>query len=395
MPPDVKAAAERARLAAVLIFLMHGLLAGGWVPHIPLVQERLGLGTGALGWLLLALAAGGVAAMPLAGALINRFGSAALCRTSGLLMCLGLTLPVYAPGALALALALLLFGAALGTLDVAMNAHGVAVEKRLRHAVMSSFHGWYSVGAAIGAGGGGIVVGILGGTAHVAATSAASLAILAVSSRLLLPSEVDKRLSGAPFAWPTPATLGLGALAFLALMVEGAMFDWSAIYLRRTIGASIALAGFGFAAFSTGMALARFAGDTLRTRFGSGPLVLASALALATGLAAALAVPEPGVAIIAFGVAGLGVGNIAPVLFAGGGRAEPGAPGRGIAAVTTMGYSGFLLGPPLIGAVSEEIGLRLALSLTVVAALIIALSARAARVADGLRSSPTTQPWRS
>ena len=178
-------------------------------------------------------------------------------------------------------------------------------------------------------------------------------------------------------------------------MVEGAMFDWSAIYLRRTIGASIALAGFGFAAFSTGMALARFAGDTLRTRFGSGPLVLASALALATGLAAALAVPEPGVAIIAFGVAGLGVGNIAPVLFAGGGRAEPGAPGRGIAAVTTMGYSGFLLGPPLIGAVSEEIGLRLALSLTVVAALIIALSARAARVADGLRSSPTTQPWRS
>ena len=114
MPPDVKAVAGRARLAVVLIFLMHGLLAGGWVPHIPLVQERLGLGTGALGWLLLALAAGGVAAMPLAGALINRFGSAALCRTSGLLMCLGLTLPVYAPGALALALALLLFGAALG-----------------------------------------------------------------------------------------------------------------------------------------------------------------------------------------------------------------------------------------------------------------------------------------
>lgn len=382
-PPGAEASGGRARLAVVLVFLTHGLLTGGWVPHIPLVKERLGVGTGVFGWLLLALAAGGVAAMPLTGALINRFGSAALCRMSGLLMCLAFTLPVYAASELALAPALFVFGAALGSLDVAMNAHGVAVEQRLRHAVMSSFHGWYSAGAAVGAGVGGLAVGALGETAHVVATVAASLALLAFSSRLLLSPEVDKGLSDSHFAWPTPATLGLGALAFLALLVEGAMFDWSAIYLRQTVGVSVAVAGLGFAAFSTGMALARFAGDALRTRFGSVPLVLSSALALAAGLGVALAVAEPGPASIAFGVAGLGVGNIAPVLFAGGGRAEPDAPGRGIAAVTTMGYSGFLLGPPLIGAISEWIGLRLALSLTVVAALIVALSARAARAADG------------
>jgi MFS family permease len=383
VPPDDGASARRARLAVVLVFLTHGLLTGGWVPHIPLVKERLGVGTGVFGWLLLALAAGGVAAMPLTGALINRFGSAALCRMSGLLMCLGFALPVTAPSELALALALVVFGAALGSLDVAMNAHGVAVEQRLRHAVMSSFHGWYSLGAALGAGAGGAIVGALGETAHVAATVAASLAILAVSSRLLLPSEVDRGLSDSHFAWPTPATLGLGALAFLSLLIEGAMFDWSAIYLRQDVGVPVAVAGLGFAAFSTGMALARFAGDVLRTRFGSVPLVLSSALALAAGLGVALAVPEPGLATVAFGVAGLGVGNIAPVLFAGGGRAEPDAPGRGIAAVTTLGYSGFLLGPPLIGAIAEWTGLRLALGLTVVAALIIALSARAAWAADG------------
>jgi hypothetical protein len=129
----------------------------------------------------------------------------------------------------------------------------------------------------------------------------------------------------------------------------------------------------------------RFAGDALRLRFGAVRLVGWSAVALAGGLALVVAGPEPVLAIAAFAVAGLGVGNIAPVLFAGGGRAEPGAPGRGIAAVTTLGYSGFLIGPPLIGLVAEATGLRLALAITIPAALIIAASARAARAADGTR----------
>jgi MFS family permease len=373
---------EHARLAVAMIFLMHGVLIGGWVPHIPLAKEELGVGTGVFGWLLLALAAGGVLAMPVAGVLIHRFGSATVCRFSGLAMCVAFALPIYAASELTLAFALLLFGAALGTLDVAMNAHGVAVERQLGRAVMSAFHGWYSVGAAIGSGLGGLIVGSLGETAHVTATLSSAAAMLTFSSRLLLPSEVDRGQSGSHFAWPTGPTLALGALAFLALLIEGATLDWSALYLRQIVGASVAIAGLGFVAFSTGMAATRFAGDRLRMRFGSVSLVFGSALALAAGLAAAMTVSHPLLSVLAFAVAGVGVGNIAPVLFAGGGRAEPNAPGRGIAAVTTMGYSGFLVGPPLIGMVAEWTGLRVALALTIGAALVIGAFARAACAAD-------------
>jgi hypothetical protein len=234
-----------------------------------------------------------------------------------------------------------------------------------------------------------MIVGAFGTNAHVLITVIASLAMLGFSVRLLLPSAVDRGLSGSHFGWPTRPTLGLGALCFLALLIEGAMLDWSGLHLKQNLGAPVELAGFGFAAFSTGMAVTRFLGDTLRMRFGSAWLVLTSALALAAGLAVAISLPYPLLAIIAFAVAGLGVGNIAPVLFAGGGWAEPDAPGRGIAAVTTMGYSGFLLGPPVIGMVAEWTGLSAALTLTVFAALVIAASARAARAADGLRGAGT------
>jgi MFS family permease len=362
---------------------MHGVLTGGWVPHIPLAKEGLGVGTGVFGWILLAMAAGGVAAMPIAGAFINRTGSAPVIRAAGLLFCLSFPLPIYAFDPLSLALALALFGAALGTLDVAMNAHGLAVERHLDRPVMSSLHGCYSIGAAVGAGLGGVTVGALGLHAHVLLTVAASLAMLGTSSLLLLPSCADRGAPGSHFAWPTRATVQLGALCFLALFIEGAMLDWSGLHLRQNVGASVELAGSGFAAFATGMAATRFAGDGLRLRFGSVWLVLMSALALAAGLAAAFVIANPILAIVAFAIAGLGVGNIAPVLFAGGGRAEADAPGRGIAAVTTMGYSGFLLGPPVIGMIAEWTGLQIALGLTILAALVIAASAAAARAADG------------
>ena len=387
---------ERARQAIAIIFFTHGLLVGGWAPHIPLAKERLAVGTGLFGWILLAMAAGGVAAMPVAGALIHRYGSARLCRAVAPFMALSFLAPVAAGTPAGLAAALVLFGAALGTLDVAMNAHGVAVEQALRRPVMSSFHGWYSVGTAAGAGLGSLLVGLAGPATHAVASVAVALALFGFALTRLLPAAVDRGHSGSHFGWPTRATMALGALAFLALVIEGAMLDWSALHLRQNAAAPLTLAGFGFAAFSTGMAATRFAGDRLRLRFGSVRLVRWSAAALAAGLAAAMLVPNAPLAVAAFAIAGLGVGNIAPVLFAGGGRAEPGAPGRGIAAVTTLGYSGFLLGPPLIGMVAEETGLRFALALTVPAAVAIALSARAAKAADGAaaRDSISRSPQR-
>lgn len=375
----------RARLAVALLFLMHGALVGAWAPHIPLAKAGLGVGPGVFGWLLLAMALGGVVAMPLAGAAINRFGSAGICRVTGVAMALGLALPTTAASPLGLAAGLFVFGAALGALDVAMNAHAVAVESRLGRPVMSSFHGWYSAGAAAGAAVGGVAVAWLGAGVHVTLAVSLALAMLVTAWPRLLPADVDRGLSAAHFGWPTRATLGLGALCFLALLVEGAALDWSAIHLREVAGADVSVAALGFSGFAAGMAVTRFLGDALRARLGPVMLVRASAIGVAAGLAGWLLAPSPWLAVPALLIAGLGLGNVVPVLFAGAGLAEPQAPGRGIAAVTTLGYAGFLLGPPLVGAVAELTGLGPALGLTVAASVVLVAGAGAAASASSVR----------
>ena len=247
---------------------------------------------------------------------------------------------------------------------------------------MSGFHGGFSVGAAIGTIGGAWLLGQVGEHYQLAIISSICAVGVLFCSRYFLPAEVDKGLSGSHFAWPTKATIGLGVLCFLALMIEGSVADWGALMLqgRFTIEAATAAMAFGF--YQTGMAVSRFTGDMLRQKFGAVPMVMWSALLTAAGTAAALFVPSVPMALVAFAIGGIGIGNVAPVVFAGGGRLEPDAPGRGIAAVTSMGYSGFLAGPPLIGIVAEFSNLQWGLALTVVAALIIAAFARMVKSAD-------------
>ena len=212
--------------------------------------------------------------------------------------------------------------------------------------------------------------------------AALCLAILLVAARFFLPGSVDKGLSGSRFAWPTKATIGLGLLCYLALMIEGSIIDWSAILLRESFAVEAGVAALGFAVYQGGMAIARFSGDWIRLRAGAVRMVSVSALLTAIGTSLALLAPTPLTSILAFFIAGISIGTVAPVLFAGGGRLEPTAPGRGIAAVSTLGYTGFLSGPPLIGFVAQVTNLTAALFLTVVAALIIAIFARAVKAAD-------------
>jgi len=316
------------------------------------------------------------------GALINRFGSARMTSATGLLFCLTFFGPIVAPSFATFILAGFTMGIMIGSMDVSMNAHGIAVEKALRLPTMSLFHGAFSIGATAGAFAGAILLRLFGEAAQAAVTVAVCAMLQIGAMRHFLPATVDKGLSGTHFGWPTAATVGLGLLCFLALMIEGSILDWAAIMMREKflVDASIAALAFGF--YQGGMALARFSGDRLRLKFGAVRMVTVSALLAAGGTTLALAVPSPGVAIAAFMFAGLGLGNVAPVLFAGGGRLEPQAPGRGIAAVTTLGYTGFLAGPPVIGFAAQLAGLPMALGLTVVAALIIASFARMVDAAD-------------
>ncbi len=374
--------AVRARWAVGAMFLLHGILIGSWVPHIPLAKERLDAGPAVFGLALLAFAGGAVVAMPTAGMLINRFGSARMSGITGILFCLTFFGPILAPDMTTFVVAGFLMGMSIGSMDVAMNAHGIAVDKALRLPTMSMFHGGFSLGGMIGAFLGALLLRLYGELPQAAMTAALCLAMQLTAMRFLLPNSVDQGLSGSHFAWPTRATIGLGLLCFLALMIEGSILDWAAIMMREKflVDASIAALAFGF--YQSGMAVARFTGDWLRLKVGAVRLVFVSALMAAAGTAVALAVPSPEVAIAAFVFAGLGIGNVAPILFAGGGRLEPDAPGRGIAAVTTLGYSGFLAGPPLIGFAAQLTSLPVALGLTVIAALIIAAFARMVDAAD-------------
>lgn len=372
----------RARWAVTAIFFLHGILIGGWVPHIALAKERLAVGPATFGLALLAIAAGAVISMPLAGALINHWGSARVTLITGILFCLTFLGPLSAPTLPLFVIAGFAMGASIGSMDVAMNAHGIAVEKTLKLPTMSLFHGGFSIGGMAGAFLGAALMKIFGALPQAFMVSAFSFLLLLASVRFLLPASLDKGLSGSHFGWPTAATIGLGLLCFLALMIEGSILDWAAIMLREKflISASFAALAFGF--YQGGMAFARFLGDRLRLKFGAVRLVTVSALMAAAGTALALAAPSPWSSILAFIFAGLGIGNVAPILFAGGGRLEPEAPGRGIAAVTTLGYSGFLSGPPLIGFTAQVTSLPVGLGLTVIAAFIIAAFATKVDAAD-------------
>ena len=368
------------RVAVGSVFFLNGLVLGSWVPHIPLVKAAHGLGDGALGVVLLSMAVGAVAVLPAAGWLVARIGSRQTTLLGATALALALPLPLLAPSAALVAVSLALLGAANATLDVAMNAQGVAVETDLGRPALSGFHGLFSLGGLAGAA---VAVGTMAvgvsAVVHVAAVTLASLAILATVRAALVPAPATSA-SGAPvFAWPPRQLLGLGGLTFCALLAEGAVGDWSAVYLHDQLGASPALAGTGFVGFSLAMAVGRFAGDRLVTGLGRSRLLGLSGGLAAAGLAGALVVGRPAAGVVGFVLVGLGLANAVPLLFGAAGRVPGLPPGTALAAVATTGYGGFLAGPPAIGVVAETVGLPVALGLVALACALIGIGARLVR----------------
>jgi MFS family permease len=375
-------AERRARWAVATVFLANGALMGTWAAHIPLVEQRLAISHSTLGIALLAMALGALVAMPIGGAAIARFGSAAVTRASTLAWVASFPLPVLAPDPALLIAALLLFGAANGVMDVAMNAHGVTVEGRLGRPIMSSLHGMWSLGGLAGAGAAAVLLPFLPALGQ-ALIATLTVAVAGGAALLfLLPSHEDSNQAGSSFALPDRATLGLGILCFLVMTSEGAVLDWSALHLRTSLEVGAGIAATGFAAYSATMAGGRFIGDWLRGHVGPVALVRASALLAALGLAAALVVPSPAVAVAGFAVVGLGLSNLVPTFFSAAGQMPGKSAGTAIAAVATMGYSGFLAGPPLIGFAAELTSLAMALGLVVVACLFVAVCAFAVGTSD-------------
>jgi len=372
------------RVATFCTFAINGVMIGTWVAHIPWLQEQLGVSKATIGVCLLCMAAGALISMPLTGHVLDRRASGAVTRTATLVYCLMLPLPLLATSPAMLGAILFVFGATNGVMDVGMNAHGVAVERELRRPIMSSLHGGWSVGG-FAAAGIVVVAGVAGVDPRVESLVvgiAVWLAALWITSRL---GGASAHSEGGGLALPSRPVLLLGGLCFLVMTTEGAIADWSGIYLRDDAEASTAVAALGFTFFSLGMAIARLGGDVLTTRLGAAFLLRAGMALVAVVLGAVLLIGHVVPAVIGFALCGLGIANAVPLLFSAAGRHDP--PGPSLAATFTVGYTGFIVGPPVIGFVADRIGLAWTLSLLVAASLAVAaLGGRATRAepSDGV-----------
>lgn len=383
-PPDSQThdprALRRARIALAALFAANGFTTGAWAPQIPLLLPRHGISEFTLGLLILGLGLGAVGAMLFSGMLIARFGSVAVLRAFALAIIPALPLVVFAPALWLLAPAMALLGALLGSMDVAMNANAVEVERRLGRAIMSSSHGFWSLGAFVGGTAGSFLIAraTAGTQALTAAALVAALALVALPHLLGEPPHPPaapgvsrprrKLLPRAPGVWV------LGGMALFSMVPEGAVLDWAALYLRDELGAGAFVAGLGFAFFAGSMAVMRFLGDGVRNRHGAAAVLRVSGLLGAAGLLLAALAPAAPLALAGFALAGLGVANMVPILFSAAGNFPGLGPGVAISAVTMLGYAGILIAPATIGFLAERLGYRptyagLALLLLVVAGL--------------------------
>ncbi|WP_242890354.1 MFS transporter [Actinomadura litoris] len=382
----------RARVAVTVAFTVHGLIGVTWVPRIPQIKENLGLGEGAMGVALLGAPVGVAIAVRFTGSLVARLGSRTTTLLGGFAGALSLIPLGLAWNLGALLFALLLFGAALGVMDVAMNAQGVAVERDYGRPLMSGMHGWFSIGTLVAA-----LVGSAAAHAHVpvAAHLPAATVVLAVVLLVGCRNLLDRSADLVPEAPPASTggdppgpgrrwlLLTLGIIGLCSFVGEGAMADWSAIYLRENLGTGPGTAGLGFAGCAVAMTVGRLTGDRVVARFGPVRVMRAGSLLAAGGLAFGLAARDPVAAVAGFTLFGLGVAVVAPVTFSAAGNV-PGVPAAtGISRVTAIGYGGLLGGPPVIGFVAQGVGLGWALAVPVALVGLIFLLAPAAATAGG------------
>lgn len=367
-----------ARLATRLSFLVAGFGMACWAPLVPLAKQRLGVDDGVLGLLLLCLGIGSVAAMLLTGALSTRYGSRPIIIAGGfgLSIILPLLSLVATPGTLALAL--LAFGASLGSIDVAMNIHAVEVERASDQPLMSGFHALFSVGGFLGSA---LMTFLL--SANVGAFTGTLVCTILMLGAMTLASPRlirSDRSDHAPlFVVPHGFVVLLAFLAAIMFLVEGAMLDWGALLLTSTQGVPIAQSGIGYMLFSIAMTVGRFGGDAVVARAGDRAVLLWGSVLAISGFALLLLGPSPALAIGGFVLIGLGASNIVPVLFRKAGAQKVMPTGLAVAAITTSGYAGVLLGPAGIGGVAKLTSLPTAFWL--LAALICVVLLSAGRVA--------------
>lgn len=369
------------RFAVTVMFLVHGMIFGNWAARIPDIKAGLGLNEAELGQVLLGTPIGILLGLPTVSGLIVRFGSRRMAIGTMVVFASGLIVIPFVPNAIALFLVLMAMGLVGSMNDVSINSQGVAVEKRHHRSIMSSFHAAFSIGLFAGAIMAAFFTAIGAGTTeHLIAAAFISMAIGVSAAPKLIEVEGERQAKrSSPFTLPPRALWGLGVIAFFCSISEGAMTDWSGVFMENQVKVSDAVVPFGFAAFSLMMTVGRFSGDILIERFSPRLLIMISGILGSSGLAILVALPYLPTALIGFAMVGMALSYVIPLMFALAGQMPNLAPGVGIAGVATLGYSGFLAGPPIIGLVAEATSLRVSFALLSLATASLIIWSRSVR----------------
>ncbi|MCI4667267.1 MAG: MFS transporter [Bacteroidia bacterium] len=355
---------QKARIAVSTLFFVNGFVYANWTARLPEIQRYFGLDNTSLGTLLLVAAAGALTAMPLAGWITASQGTKRIILLAGLSFCIFVAfIPIFPNVYLAGAI-LYFVGFSTGAMDVAMNGQAVEVEKLYKKAIMSSFHAIFSIGMALGAGSGalfakfGIELPI-----HFLSISILGLISIVLAIFFLVPdSPISQNEEGeSSFRLPTKAILPLGIIGFCGMSGEGAMSDWSAIFMNTVVGQNESISALAFGTFGVSMTIGRIFGDYFTNLVGKRKLLIIDSILAILGLGLALAFATPFPTLLGFFIIGLGLSTVVPIVYSTAGNTPGVSPSTGIAMATTIGYAGFFVGPPLIGFLADLAGLRLAL----------------------------------
>ncbi|MFF2023860.1 MFS transporter [Streptomyces sp. NPDC058171] len=377
------------RTALTAFFALDGFVFAGWVVRIPAIKEQTGASATSLGLALLCLSAGAVVTMTLTGRLCRRFGSLRVTIACAALMSLSVLLPPLARSATTLGIVLLLFGAAYGSLSVALNSAAVNVVLAVRRPLMPAFHAAYSLGGMVGAGLGALLAGSLSPTPHLVLLATIGLTVTVVAARPLLRHGIPDPAPGNGATRRTAhrrmdrrtrrLVLVLGLIALCTAYGEGALADWGALHLEDDLGAHPGVAAAGYSCFALTMTIGRFSGTALLERLGRTRTLVAGGLTASVGMLAGALAPTVWGTLLGFAVTGLGLANLFPVAIE---RAGALAGPNGIAVASTLGYGGLLLGPPAIGFMADWSTLPSALTSVAVLSAVAALIAYAMRSTD-------------
>jgi MFS family permease len=363
------------RIAVSSFFFLAGLCFSSWASRIPDIRLKLHLDNAALGAVLLGLPAGLLTSLPLAGWLVAKFGSRPIATMAALLYACTLPFLGLVDAVWQLVLCLFIFGMGGNMLNISMNTQAIGTEILYKRTIMASYHGLWSLAGFSGAAVGTLMIGLgwLPYRHFLLISALALMIVLAVSGRLI---GQDASHGDQPiFARPDRSLINLGIIAFCCMICEGAMFDWSGVYFQKVIQPPKGLVAAGYTAFMATMATGRFLGDWLATKWGIKRILQCSGLLTASGLLIAIAFPWLFPAIFGFLLVGAGVSSVVPLVYSAAGRSKTLSPGVALAAVSTIGYLGFLFGPPFIGFIAQALNLRVSLGLIALLGSVIAVMA--------------------